>query len=137
MPVLDANVLIAEAIHHDTNHPAASAWIRRQVAEGRQSLLAPVILLAEVAGAVRRATGSEMDAQRAVDKILGSGLVQLVPLDLGLAEGSARLAAAAQLRGCDAIYAALAASLDDLLVTFDRQLAERAAMFVPVEIPRA
>ena len=44
-----------------------------------------------------------------------------------MAERAASIAAEYQVRGCDAIYLALAEQMDDYLVTLDRQQLERGA----------
>jgi len=53
----------------------------------------------------------------------------------GLAERAATIAADDQIRGCDAIYVALAEQLDDHLVTLDQQQLERGAAVVTVYKP--
>jgi predicted nucleic acid-binding protein len=52
-----------------------------------------------------------------------------------MAEQAASVAAEHRIRGCDAVYIALADQLDDVLVTLDRQQLERGAAVVAVREP--
>ncbi|MBE2201364.1 MAG: PIN domain-containing protein [Anaerolinea sp.] len=51
---------------------------------------------------------------------------RLFPVSASLAYKAAVIAATYQIRGCDAIYVALAETLDEELITLDRQQGERA-----------
>jgi predicted nucleic acid-binding protein len=96
------------------------AWVRQQ----HIPLFCPTLLLVEVAAAVARALG---DAERAVaiaEVIRGWPDQTLVSLDEALASRAVDLAATAQLRGGDAVYA-VAQQYGTTLVTLDRQQMER------------
>lgn len=58
-----------------------------------------------------------------------------MPISEDLALRAATIAATQRIKGCDAIYVALAAELDDVLVTFDQEQADRAAPVVRVLVP--
>jgi predicted nucleic acid-binding protein len=126
MSVVDASVQVALLSTADRHHAAAAAWYRSALRE-RDALSAPSLLLAEVAAAIRRGTGDDALALRAVARLARGDMVQLAEVDTELAGKAAHLAATQALRGCDALYVALAAELDQPLVTLDRQQAERAA----------
>lgn len=134
MITVDASVWVSLLIDRDVNHPATLGWL--QVRErGGESMVAPVLLLTEVAGAVTRRTGLPQLGERAIADILGERSMFLVPLDRPLAEEAARLAAALRLRGADAVYVAVARRLGAPLVTWDRQQRERAAIVVEARAP--
>jgi len=134
VPILDASVGAALVLPTDPFHAAASAWLRPAML-ARADLVAPALLLPEVAGAVRRATGKAADAELAREHMLALVGLVLVDLTLARAEESGRLAGALGLKGCDAVYVALAKEFDDVLVTFDREQYERAQGVVRVAWP--
>ena len=54
-----------------------------------------------------------------------SRVIELLPVTVALADRAATIAADHRIRGCDAVYIALADELDKHLVTLDRQQLER------------
>lgn len=136
MPVLDASVQIALVNRADGHREAARAWYSRAIADGAE-VYAPWILLAEVGAGLSRGLGDPSLAHRAIERIIAEGVVQLVPVDSELAMRAAAIAIEHRIRGCDAVYVALAASLGEALVTFDEQQSARAAGMVPVLRPDA
>lgn len=124
MYTVDASVHVSALnpaeIHSDDSR-AFLAWVQQQ----HIPLFCPTLLLVEIAAAIARALG---DAERAVTlaEVIRSWPGQtLVPLDEALASRAADLAATAQLRGGDAVYAAVAQQYSTTLVTLDRQQLER------------
>jgi predicted nucleic acid-binding protein len=134
MAVIDTSAYVSWAIATDANHYAAQAWIG-QALRRRESIAAPWILAAEVASAVTRNTGDITLAVQVVHTLTSAGLVHLVPVGPVLAQQAAMIAAQFRIRGCDAIFVALAASTGETLVTFDKQQATRAAAVVAVHQP--
>jgi predicted nucleic acid-binding protein len=132
--VVDATVVVSRLVTHDAHHAASRAWLARHVAAGGL-LIAPALLLAEVAGAVARRTGAPRLAQRAVETVLGLPALRLVPVDDVLARTAADLAGRLRLRGADAVYIAAAAALQLPLVTWDLEQRERAARVIEVLAP--
>ena len=113
---------------------ASRAWLTAHVGGGGL-VIAPALLLPEVAGAVARRTGVPRLARRAVEAILQLPALRLVPVDDELARAAARLAGRLRLRGADAIYIAAAATLRLPLVTWDSEQRERAARIIDVLVP--
>jgi predicted nucleic acid-binding protein len=70
-----------------------------------------------------------------VQQLARSEVIELIPVTLAVAERAALIAAEHRIRGCDAVYVALAEQLSDALVTLDRQQLERGAAVVPVRAP--
>ena len=134
MPVIDASVYISLINASEEQHDSSWAWFENAQA-GRDQLVAPVILLAEVAAALSSGIADSALAQRVVDQLKRSEAIELVPVTSALAEQAAAIAADHRIRGCDAIYVALASRLGDSLVTLDRQQLERAAAVVAVRQP--
>ena len=134
MAVIDASVYIALIHAHEKDHTTSWAWFE-QAKAAREPIVAPVILLAEVTAALSRGIGDAVLAQRVVGQLAHSGLIELVPVTLAMAERAAAIAAEHRIRGRDAIYVALADQLSDCLVTLDRQQLERSAAIVSAREP--
>jgi predicted nucleic acid-binding protein len=135
MPVIDASVYIALINAHEKEHTLSWAWFEAAQA-ARLPVVAPVILLPEVAAALSRGTGDPQLASQVVDQLEHSGVVQLLPVTPALASRAASIAANHRIRGCDAIYVALADQLDDHLITWNQQQLERAAAIVKTYPPQ-
>lgn len=134
MAVVDASVTVALINAHEQEHASSWAWFEQAQLAG-ESIAAPVILLSEVAAALSRGVGDSALAQRVVQQLARSELIALVPVTLVLAEQAAAIAAEHRIRGCDAVYVALAEQLNEPLVTLDRQQLERGAAVVTVRRP--
>lgn len=134
MTVIDASVVVSRLVPQDPHYSASRDWLERHVrAEGL--LIAPVLLLAEVAGAVSRRTGERRLADRAVRSLLRLPGLRLIALDHRLGQAAARLAGDLGLRGADAVYVATAHHLRVPLVTWDAEQRERAGRLVSVRTP--
>jgi predicted nucleic acid-binding protein len=101
----------------------------------REAIIAPVILMAEVAAALSRGAGDPALAHRVVQQLQHGRVIHLVAVTLPLAERAAAIAADYQIRGCDSVYVALADQLDDCLVTLDQQQLKRCAAIVEAREP--
>ncbi len=130
MTVIDASVYVALLKRDERDHARSRAWFGEAA-----PVAAPNIILAEVAAAISRGTGDEDRALREVEALERDGLVDLIPVSDQLAGRAARLAAEHQVRGCDAVYVALAEQLGDDLVTLDRQQLERGGAVVRTREP--
>lgn len=126
MFVVDASVWVSRYMASETSHEVSRAWIEACL-DGGELLVAPSLLLPEVAGAVARRTGVSGLGMRAASLIARLPGIRLVRLDMELAPLSADMAAEHHLRGADAVYIALARRLGVPLVTWDREQREGAA----------
>jgi len=133
--VVDASVVVSRLVPHDVHHEASRRWLTQHIAGGGL-LIAPTLLLAEVAGAVARRTGKPRLAQRAVAAVLRLPALRLLPVDEILARAASSLAGQFRVRGADAICIAAAAALRVPLATWDLEQRERAAHIVDVFVPQ-
>ena len=124
MYVIDASVHVADARPSEPHHLEAHALLARVAAEGWMIYL-PVIVLAEVAAAISRGTGQPGLARRLTSALRRVPHFQFVSVDTALGDVAAELAARHQIRGCDAVYVALAQQHNARLITLDRQQRER------------
>lgn len=131
MAVIDASVYIAAVNAHEESHERSLRWLQQAVAE-ELPVWAPSIILAEVAAALARGLQDPAQALRAVTLLRNSKVIRLQQVSVALAERAAQIAADQKIRGCDAVYVALAAQLDQPLVTLDRQQCARGGKVVQV-----
>ncbi len=129
--VVDASLWVARLIPAYIFYPDVFAWMEEQKKSG-YLLLAPSLLLSEVAGVVSRRTKSADLAMRVVELLQKIPELQLVELDARLTQHAATLAARLGLRGVDAFYTAAADFLHLPLVTLDEDQALRSSYQVEV-----
>ena len=133
MPVIDASVAAAAMIVTDTFRLTARTWLGNARRSGLRNY-APTLLLAELGSAVARASGRAENGTDAIAQFRRSGLV-FIPVSEALATRAGEIAATRGVKGCDAIYVALAEQLGEPLVTFDGEQLMRAAGLIAVERP--
>ena len=134
MAVIDASVYVALMNAHEAAHAQSWAWFEQAQRAG-EAIRAPAILLAEVAAAYSRGIGDPALADQVVRQLLCTQMVELIPVTVGLAERAAGIAAACAIRGCDAVYVALAKEAAEPLITLDRQQLERGRAVVETSEP--
>ncbi len=134
MAVIDASVYVALINAKEEHHATSWKWFEDAQASA-EPIIAPAILLAEVASALSRGVGDSALAHRAVEHIKRAGIIEVVPVALPIAELAASIAADHQIRGCDAIYVATAKQYSETLITLDRQQLERAISVVNTRAP--
>ncbi len=122
--VLDASVLVAflrpgEPSHSDTDTLLAALTLRQA------TLSVPAIAFAEVAAAIARGEDDATQAMNAVVIVSKLPGLHVAPVNGALGGLAARVAAQQRIRGCDAIYVALAQELGATLITLDREQRER------------
>jgi predicted nucleic acid-binding protein len=124
--VIDASVWASSLLPADSNHDAARDWIGRHLAAGGR-LVAPVLLVVEIAATIARVTRSPTLAESAAAHLYAFERMRLAPLDQDLVEEATVLAARLGLRGVDAFYVATARRLGIPLVTLDAEQLTRPA----------
>lgn len=134
MLVVDASVLIADMRPSEPYHREARAVLDR-IRSGIEPAHSPVIALAEVAGGISRATGRPDLARRLTDLLRRTQGITFLPVDEILGSLAAETAAVHQVRGCDAVYIALAQQLGAILVTLDGAQRERVPSGVVATTP--
>lgn len=132
--VVDASVWVSRLVPKDVHHTRSRAWFKAQADEGGL-LVAPVLALAEIAGAISRRTGRPALASAALTRVQRLPNLRLVPLDARLARLAAQLAGQHGLRGADAVYVATAQRLGLSLVTLDDEQLRRGRAVVTTTAP--
>lgn len=136
MPVVDASVWVSRFLRTDVAHERSKKWFA-EAAEKQLRLYAPAVVLPEVAAAIARTcegpNGAEL-ANEALVVLRASG-VKIVEVSLSLSIKAAQIASQCRVRGCDAVYIALAEQLSESLVTLDKQQNERGGAVVQTMTP--
>ena len=130
MLVVDASVWVSALVPTEPQHATSRSWLRARVHRG------DFILEPALAGAVATRTGRSDLGSRAVSLLQGTPNMRIVPVDSQLSDLSARTAAALLLKGADAVYVALASSLDVPLVTWDQDMHGRGSGAANVIYPK-
>jgi predicted nucleic acid-binding protein len=131
---IDASVWVSFLAPQDVFHAPTVNWIHPWRA-AEEPMLSPVILLSEVGSALARRFSDPYLGLNAIIQMKSIPGVYLIPIDLELGELAAELAASLQLRGADATYVAVARRFRVPLVTWDRELHNRAATVIQTYTP--
>jgi predicted nucleic acid-binding protein len=129
MTVTDASIWVSLFLVDDAFHAECRLWLKGKASQG-EPLIAPVIVLAEVAGAVARRTGSSQFGYQAVKRIQQIPTLQLVAISAEMGEFAAEVASTYRLRGADAIYVAVAYQMQMPLVSWDQEQIVRTTGFI-------
>ncbi len=132
--VLDASVWVAALIKKEQHHAESALFLSRLV-QDRRTASVPILVLAEVAGAIARQSRDTARAETGLQFMRAQGWLSIHPVTESQGETAAVIAARQFLRGADAVYAALARQLGTPLVTWDKELLDRAAAVVPAFTP--
>lgn len=134
MTVTDASLWVSRFLVDDIFHTNSQLWLEKTAGAGLP-LVAPTSMLAEVAGAVARRTGSSQLGYHAVQSIQQVPTLQLVAVSAELGDFAAQVASTYRLRGGDAIYVAVAYQLQVPLVSWDQEQIACVAGFVNAYAP--
>lgn len=98
-------------------------------------ILMPVIGLPELASGLGRGRRSQPAAFKLLSRFRETPNLHLRPVLEPLANAAAELALSHRIKGCDAIYVALAREMQTPLITLDREQRERAPEDVEIFTP--
>ncbi len=131
---VDASVFLNAFNPHEAGHDQSRRFLA-YLHEQAIPIIAPTLVLPEVAATIGRATGDPGLARRFVTALSALPHLVLSPLDSSLARVAAEVAAEHRLRGSDAVYAAVALRFGSALVTLDREQHDRIAAALPTRYP--
>lgn len=80
MIVVDASIMVGVFHEADQYHQQSRAWLRAHLRAG-EGLIAPMLLLSEVAGAVTRRSEDEALGRRSLLRLMRLQQLRLVPLE--------------------------------------------------------
>jgi len=135
MYCLDASVLVNSFVKSEEHHEYS-----RKLLDGIKSsssfAILPEIALPEVASAVSRGSGNSETAAEFAAELRRIPNLTFVPVDSELSAMAVKFAAENKLRGCDAVYVAVASLFKVKLITLDSQQLERSKGVVEACTPR-
>jgi predicted nucleic acid-binding protein len=132
--VVDASVWVAFFIAGDVHHTASEAWIDKHT-QLRGLIVAPAMLLAEVAAAISRRLGRPDVALQAASTLNSLSSLQILDMDATLIDEVTNIAASYKLRAGDAVYVAIARQLGLPLLTWDKEQLSRPATVITARTP--
>jgi predicted nucleic acid-binding protein len=136
MYTVDASVWVNGFDQRESGHEA-SRQVLELLREQAIAIFEPMLVLAEVAGAISR---TRQDPARAEAFALALGQlpnVTILPLDEALGQQALALAARHGLRGADAVYAAVAQQTGCTLISLDNEHLTRLSRVISVQTPEA
>lgn len=131
---IDASVFVNAFNPHEDGH-AQSLQILTRIQERGDPVIAPTLLLAEVASAVARASNDSAGAIQYAMATAALPHLTLVTLTPAIARQAADLAATHRLRGADAVYLAVARRYGTTLVSRDEEQRARGSAVSPCQTP--
>jgi len=131
---IDASVLVAASMEDAVRAEEARDFLR-DVSRSGLAIHEPALAMVEVAAGIARRTGRRDLVAAALRLLAAMPGATFHPLDMPAAIVAATCATDLGVRAGDAIYAALASGTGSTLVTFDRELLERASAMVAVQTP--
>lgn len=131
---VDASVFLNAFNPRESGHSESRRFLARLLEAG-SPIVAPTLLLPEVAGAIGRGQRDADLARSFAAALRRLPHLLLIPLDAALAGRAADLAAQHRLRGSDAVYAAVAMQFGSTLITLDLEQRRRLAGVVPARRP--
>jgi predicted nucleic acid-binding protein len=133
---VDASVFLNAFNTHEPGQ-AVSRQFFDQLRVQAIPILAPTLLLPEVAAAVSRGRQNAQMAQQLATTLKQLPHLILIALDQRLADQAADIAAHYRLRGADAVYVAVAQRFGSGLVTLDLEQLGRVASLLTTQTPAA
>lgn len=124
---IDSNVFIAAWLKQDQYHSDAMKFMENLRA-GEYLFHISMLVPVEVCSAILRRTKSIITAYLAIREIenwVGDGFIWLYPLDGERMTKAQEIALRDELKGSDAIIAAIAEELELELITFDKEILKR------------
>lgn len=128
--VIDASVWVSAADRTDTMSEPSRAFLSR-VAARELSIALPEFAKLEIACALARRLRSTEHGRGLTDQMLESPRMATYSVNRAVLRKAIQLGTRSFLRAGDALYAALAEGVEAQLVSWDRELIERAGALTP------
>ena len=131
---VDASVFLNAFNPYEAGHAESRRFLEYLQAKAIP-IIAPTLLIPEIAAAISRGSGNGTLAREFASRLESLPHLMLIPLDMVLAHQAVDVAAAHRLRGSDAVYVAVALRFGSALATLDREQHDRAAGALAIYYP--
>ena len=131
---LDASVIINSYIDKEEFHNS-SKKLMEIIKKNDIKIILPEIVFPEVASAIARGINDEKVAIKFAETLRKLPNFTIITIDNEISNLSLKFAAKNRLRGCDAIYVAVAYLFNLKLITLDKQQKERSLGLIEVTTP--
>ncbi len=121
---VDASVFLNAFNPAESSSPDSRAFLKR-IQDEAIPIIVPTLLLVEAAAAISRGRNDSGLASQFAEALSRLPHMVWVSLDATLARQAATIAAQNHLKGSDAVYAAVAARFNTILVTLDQEQKQR------------
>lgn len=135
MYTVDASVWVNGFDQREPGHESSRELLEVLRARGLP-IIEPMLVLAEVAGAIGRTRQDASGAQAFATALSQLPTVTMLPIDAAIGQRALELAAQHGLRGADAVYAAVALHAGCILISLDNEHLTRLAGVVTVQTPQ-
>ncbi len=132
---IDASVFL-NAFNPAEPHHGESSGLMEWVRKDAIPMVAPTLVLPEVAAAIARTVGTTASSRLFAERLRDLPGLILVALDETLAMLAAQIASEHRLRGSDAVYGAVALRFGSPLITLDREQYSRLKAVVHSRYPQ-
>jgi predicted nucleic acid-binding protein len=129
---IDASVFVASVRYDEPGYLTSREFLREAQA---YEVYCPALVLTECAAAIARQTDDPTLAEEIVYIIEDFPAINLISLDHQLARKASKIALMNRLRGADAVYAAVAAVFDAVLISWDQEMLKRCPQTVKTISP--
>jgi predicted nucleic acid-binding protein len=132
MLTVDSNVWIAAGDPTDRFHAASREFLTAAVDDQRTFIL-PAFAWVEIACALARRLRNAQLGVRAANAVLALPRVQSVPTDESMLLHALEVGPRLMVRGADALFASVAVQHKSILISWDKELVQRAGALTPLE----
>jgi len=132
--IIDASVFVAAILADEPHHKEAIGFLHRCASEG-VSRMVPAIIAAEIMGPVSRRTARPVLARQFFMSLRARPDFVVLSIDQTIGDEAGEVASLQGIKGCDAVYIAIARLLGVPLITLDREQLERAPADVEAFTP--
>jgi predicted nucleic acid-binding protein len=128
---LDSSIIIAALREQEEKHNTCLEVLEK-VKDGKYIAIEPYTVLVEVTAAIRRRTGSKELAEKVRFYLRDIDSIYFLELESYRAEEASKVAEKLSVRGMDAIVIQIAREFNSVLLTLDKEMAEKSKDFVYV-----
>jgi predicted nucleic acid-binding protein len=132
--VIDASVFVA-AFSRQEPHYRTARQLLAQITANNWQVYVPGILLPEIGAGMSRATGNPVRVRRLVRLIQQAAYLAIADVDQHIISIATDLAIHHRIRGCDAVYVALAQHRNAVLITLDQEQRQRVPPTITARTP--